>query len=95
MKNNYLKLQSDGSVIYSCVRKNIIEENKIIFSKGYHEDVDFQFKLMVMLKILKLLIIFMKNQTQNSIINTISRKHVDDFRAWKEIYNLIKKTTSF
>ena len=37
LKNNYLKLQTDGSVIYSCVRKNIIKENKIIFSKGYHE----------------------------------------------------------
>ena len=94
LKNNYLKLQTDGSVIYSCVRKNIIKENKIIFSKGYHEDVDFQFKLISYAKNIKIVEnnIYEKSNTKNSIVNTISRKHVDGFfRAWKEIFNLIKK----
>ena len=68
------------------ISKNIIEENKIIFSKGYHEDVDFQFKLISYAKNIKIVNnnIYEKSNTKNSIINTISRKHVDGFfRAWK------------
>lgn len=93
LKKDYLKLQSDGSVIYSCVKRNIITDNHIVFSEGYHEDVDFQFKLINYSKKIKLVAnnIYEKSNRTNSIVNTITKKHIDGFfRAWEEIFWLVE-----
>ena len=87
MKEDYLKLQTDGSVIYSCVNKNIITDNNIVFSEGYHEDVDFQFKLINYSKKIKIVNnnIYKNQIDKTSIVNTITEKHIDGFfRAYGE-----------
>ena len=98
LKEDYLKLQTDGSVIYSCVNKNIITDNNIVFSEGYHEDVDFQFKLINYSKKIKIVNnnIYKKSNRQNSIVNTITEKHIDGFfRAWEEIFQLVKGNNQY
>ena len=98
LKEDYLKLQTDGSVIYSCVNKNIITDNNIVFSEGYHEDVDYQFKLINYSKKIKIVNnnIYKKSNRQNSIVNTITEKHIDGFfRAWEEIFQLVKGNNQY
>jgi glycosyltransferase involved in cell wall biosynthesis len=90
--SQYLRLQTDGSVIYSCVKKSLLLSNNFYFSSGYHEDVDFQFKLILYSKAIFLTekIIYIKINREKSIVNSISPSHIDGFfRAWFEIFNLI------
>ncbi|AUJ69477.1 glycosyltransferase [Pseudoalteromonas sp. NC201] len=93
MLSDYLALKMDGSVIFSAVQKDLIKKNNILFSAGYHEDVDFLFKLYWKCRDLTFLDerVYIKNSRDNSIVNSISTKHVYGFfRAFDEMWKLLE-----
>lgn len=94
---NFLSLKMDGSVIYTLVNKDIISNNNLRFSHGYHEDIDFIFKLYVFSKKISILkeSIYIKNNRELSIVNTITDKHIIGlFRAYIEMFNFFLKDNS-
>ncbi len=92
--SDYLSLGMDGSVIFTLMKTEFLQKNNILFSKGYHEDVDFLFKVYYLSH--SILIVdeplYIKNNCKNSIVNTISQKHIIGFfRAYEEIFIFLKK----
>ena len=88
----YLSLHMDGSVIYTAVRRKLILENNLQFAIGYHEDVDFIFKVYWYARKVGYFdeVLYFKRQRSNSIVNTVSTQHIQGFmRAWKEIGVLV------
>lgn len=90
---DFVSLGMDGSVIYTVVRKKLITKNKIKFSTGYHEDVDFIF--MVYYHSCKIgwldKPLYIKNNRRGSIVNTITKKHIEGyFRAYKNILSFLQ-----
>ena len=81
-------------VISNLIKKNIITKKKISFKEGYFEDINFIFKIFLYSNkrvILKDQIYF-KNNRDNSIVNTISSKHITDaLKGYKTSYNFLKK----
>ena len=90
----YISLKMDGSVIYTLIKKSLIDKYELLFRLGYHEDVDFLF--MVYWFSAKVSYcqssIYIKNNRLGSIINTFSTKHIKGFfEAYKEIYEIISE----
>lgn len=88
----YLSLHMDGSVIYTAIRRKLIIENNLQFDVGYHEDVDYIFKVYWHAKKVGYLdeILYFKRQRSNSIVNTVSVKHIEGFmRAWKVVGDFV------
>jgi poly(ribitol-phosphate) beta-N-acetylglucosaminyltransferase len=91
-----LALRMDGSVIFTLFRKDFINNNDLRFFDGFHEDVDFIFKTYFIAENVGILneVIYIKSHRPNSIVNSISIKHLDGyFRAYLEIYNFISQST--
>ena len=81
-------MRIDHSVIYTVFSKKLIELNNIFFREGYHEDVDFMFKIFHKANSIKVIdkVIYYKNNRNGSIINTFNEKHVQGFMdAYLEI----------
>lgn len=84
----YLCLHMDGSVIYTAVRRELITHNHLCFAEGYHEDVDYIFMVYWHARRVGYLdeVLYYKGWRSGSIVNTISRQHVQGFmRAWARI----------
>jgi glycosyltransferase involved in cell wall biosynthesis len=84
----YLSHRMDGSVIYTAVRRDLLDRFGIRFAAGLHEDVDFIFKVYFHSRGAYYLprILYGKRNHDSSIVNTISRAHIKGyFRAWKSI----------
>ncbi len=95
--NSYLEHKMDGSVIYTAIRKSILIKNSIFFADGFHEDVDFIFKVYFYSENTDYTtdVIYKKRAHNLSIVNNISIDHIDGyFRAWFEIYYFLQKNTS-
>ncbi len=92
--DKYLALRMDGSVIYTAVKKRLLTENKLKFAGGYHEDVDYIFKIYWHAKHIGQMkeVLYYKRVHKGSIVNRISADHVNGFlRAWKEIGDYASK----
>ncbi len=86
---DYLSLGMDGSVIYTAVRVDLLNKHGLRFRRGIHEDVDFIFKVCALAHSVASLdrVVYLKNNRRGSIVNTISKQHIDDyFQAWREIH---------
>ncbi|ELV8808860.1 glycosyltransferase family 2 protein, partial [Vibrio vulnificus] len=89
---DYLSLKMDGSVIFTLMRKQFLDENGIRFFQGYHEDVDFMLKVYAKAQRYSILkdVIYIKDNRTGSIVNTISTKHiVGMFRAYAEMHKFM------
>lgn len=91
---DFIALGMDGSAIYTLISLELLNKNNIRFHGGLHEDIDFIFK--VYFKSNKIGIfdfpVYIKNNCEGSIVNTISIKHLEGyFRAYNEIYNYLKE----
>lgn len=89
----YLRLQMDGSLIFSAVKRSLLLQHKIQFASGLHEDVDVLFKLYWHAQKVGYLndVIYLKDDRDQSIVNHISLRHLDGFlRAWEEIGHYIQ-----
>jgi glycosyltransferase involved in cell wall biosynthesis len=84
----YLCLQMDGSVIYTAIRRDLMLKYNLRFANGYHEDVDFMFKVYYLAERIAYLdqVLYLKTDCSGSIVNSISVRHIEGFlRAWEEI----------
>lgn len=91
---DYLSLYMDGSVIYTLISRKLLEENNIKFYDGVHEDVDYIFKVYVNANNIALLEkpIYIKNNRDNSIVNSLSKRHIEGFyRAYMEMFKYIEE----
>ena len=87
----------DGSVIFTCFNYVYLQENQLYFAKGFHEDVDFMFKAYFFAQRFQVLnrVLYIKSNRSGSIVNTLSKKHVDGFfRALAEIYSTLTNESS-
>jgi glycosyltransferase involved in cell wall biosynthesis/organic radical activating enzyme len=93
MIRQYLSHRMDGSVIYNTYKKTLIDNFRIRFASGFHEDVDFAFKCYFFASktIYFSKKLYRKNNRKSSIINSVSSSHIEGyFRAWMSIRNLIE-----
>ena len=84
----YLSLHMDGSVIFTAVRRWLLTANHLSFAYGYHEDVDYIYKVYWHARQIAYLdqVLYFKGWRADSIVNTISLRHIEGFvRAWREI----------
>lgn len=91
---HYLGMNMDGSVIYTTAKKSMFEEYQIRFPDGFHEDMAVIFEMYYGANtILKLdEVLYIKNDVEGSIVNTLSKKHVDGYLdAWPTILKFLKK----
>ncbi|WP_172413503.1 glycosyltransferase [Lebetimonas natsushimae] len=95
---DFISLGMDGSVIYTLFPTYLLKYNNIKFENGYHEDIYFIFQAYVKAQKIHILDkkIYKKFNRSNSIINTISKKHIDDyFKSFIKIYEFLKKEKIF
>lgn len=84
----YLALRMDGSVIYTAIGRELVARHGLQFAPGYHEDVDFIFKVYWHAVHSHFLdaVLYRKRARPDSIVHSITRAHIDGFmRAWNEI----------
>jgi poly(ribitol-phosphate) beta-N-acetylglucosaminyltransferase len=89
---DYVSLSMDGSVIFTAMKKKLLDSHQLKFSGGIHEDVDFLFKVYYLAAQRAVLArpLYLKNNRDNSIVNSISAGHIKGFmRALKEIYQFL------
>ncbi|WP_345993678.1 glycosyltransferase [Sulfurimonas sp. HSL-1716] len=95
--DNFLSARMDGSVIYTAMRKDLIKKHNIYFAGGLHEDIDFIYKIYQFAEKTGYLnkILYLKSHREESIINTVSQKHIEGYiRAWREIGKTLKDAIS-
>jgi len=95
--SHYLGMNMDGSVIYTTAKKSLFDQYSIRFPGGYHEDMSVIFKMYFAAeKILKLdEVLYIKKDVPGSIVNTLSKKHVDGYLgAWPIITQFLKEQGS-
>ena len=81
----FLSMTFDGSVIYTMTRKTLLDENHIRFPGGLHEDISVIFKIYYHATRLHRedRVLYLKRNRAGSIVNTISRAHIDGyFSSW-------------
>ncbi len=73
----------DGSVIFSIYSAELIHENKLRFPPGYYEDIPFAYAAMLLAnkRHISHEYSYQKNDRKNSIVNTISKAHIDGLLA--------------
>jgi glycosyltransferase involved in cell wall biosynthesis len=94
---SYLGMNMDGSVIYTAVRKSVLQNNNILFLPGLHEDIDVIFKIYWNSNIIKGIKknLYLKRDRAGSIVRTLSEAHIMGYhRAWNEIGSFTKKEVS-
>lgn len=94
----YLSLRTDGSVIYTAIKRELIEKNNIVFPECQHEDVEFIFKVYWYAQKMRYLdrVLYSKNNTEGSIVNTISVYHIEGFMGcWKRIGEFLSEQGAF
>lgn len=97
LMREYLSLRTDGSVIYTAVKRSLIEERHIRFPECQHEDVEFIFKVYWFAHKMRYLdcVLYCKHSTTGSVVNTISVYHVEGFMGvWKRIGEFLEENDS-
>ena len=71
---NFLMGEIDGSVIFTCIKKQIIIDNKILFEKELHEDIYFIFRVYFYSNKFNLInkSLYIKYNENTSIVNNIN-----------------------
>tara|TARA_B100001059_G_C17782791_1_gene555268 strand:+ start:63 stop:1040 length:978 start_codon:yes stop_codon:yes gene_type:complete len=91
---NYFDASIIPQVISNLFSRKFLIKNKIKFKEGYFEDILFFFKSIYYSKLIKTNndIFYIKYNINNSIVNTISRRHIlNHFKAYSDCYNFIAK----
>lgn len=91
---NFLSGEIDGSVIFSLVRREIIETNNIRFAPGLHEDIPFIFQVYYFSETMARIdeILYFKVLRSGSIVHTLSQARIDGLLdAWRENMNFLQR----
>jgi sulfatase maturation enzyme AslB (radical SAM superfamily) len=94
--SRYLSLQMDGSVVFTAMRRCLLDVHCIRFAAGYHEDVDFLFQVYWYALRIGFMdeILYVKWPRSGSIVETISVGHINGFmRAWQAIGHFLERAT--
>jgi len=89
---NYLSGNMDGSVIYTCVKTELLRTHNIKFPLGFHEDIFIIFQIYYWAQHAKVIndVIYLKKDREDSIIHTLTEKHIRGFLAsWPDIMDYI------
>lgn len=90
---DYLSLYMDGSAIFTAFNRKFLIQNNIFFTDFFHEDVYFMFKAYYCANKIEAINkkLYLKNNRENSIVNSISKKHIEGFfAAYDKIYEEIQ-----
>ena len=86
----FVKLEMDGSVIFSVFKYDFIIKNNIFFNKGLYEDILFIFKAYFYSKKNVLIFpktIYFKENNPKSITSNFGKLHVEGYyNFWKKVY---------
>ena len=89
----YLETSIVPQVISNLFSKKFIIKSKIKFTNGYFEDILFFFKSIFYAKTINTneSILYIKHNIRNSIVNTLSEKHIHyHFKAYSDCFNFLK-----
>lgn len=95
---DYISLGMDGSIVYTAMRKELLDVHGLRIRDGLHEDVDFLFKVYFYALSCGILDrpLYVKNNREMSIINSISERHIKGFlRALDEIAIFLESKNMF
>lgn len=90
---HYLRHHMDGSVIFTAFRRIFIDDSRMTFAEGLHEDVDFLFEAYARSSVTKYLdrVLYEHRVRADSITQRISTLHIDGYlRAWLRIRELVE-----
>lgn len=93
----YLKLRMDGSVIYTAVKRSLIEKHEMRFRHGLHEDIDFIFNVYRNADKPAYLpeVLYHKANRLGAITSTVSAAHISGFFAgWQVVMGLVVNMSS-
>lgn len=89
----YLETSIIPQVISNLFSRKFIIRSKIKFTNGYFEDILFFFKSIFYARIINTneSIFYIKHNIRNSIVNTLSEKHIYyHFKAYSDCFNFLK-----
>lgn len=89
---HYLRMHMVGATIFNAYRRTLIVDKKLKFREGFHEDIDFAYKAFYYANTITgdSSIGYVKENRAGSIVNTVSRKHIDGyFDAYEEIAGVV------
>ena len=98
LMKEFLSLRTDGSVIYTAIKRELIEKYDIRFPECHHEDVEFIFKVYWYAEKMRYLdrVLYSKQSTEGSIVNTISEYHIGGFMGvWSRIGGFLRAKDVF
>lgn len=90
----FISMNFDGSVIFTLIKKDIFIKNKIIFPKGFHEDILIIFKIFFYSKSIKTFnkIMYFKRNNKFSIINSFDEQRILGYlNSWMMIKKFLIK----
>jgi poly(ribitol-phosphate) beta-N-acetylglucosaminyltransferase len=93
----FLRMEMDGSVIYTAIKRSVFKENNILFCPGLHEDIDVIYKVYWHCRLIKgsQKQLYYKRDRVGSIVRTISKAHIEGYhRSWNEIGGFTKLNVS-
>ena len=88
----FLEMNYNNSVIFSIFKRSFVINNNLKFKKGYHEDILFFFMSFFYSKSRFFLNenLYLKNNQKNSIINTFSIRHINDYmNSWLDVMSFL------
>ena len=88
----YVTQDTDNSIIAMLLSKELLLKNKILFDKGFYEDIYFLFQVILRSEQIIILdkTLYLKNNSSESITNTFSIFHIYCYtKAWKSVHNLL------
>ena len=91
LAQNFLKHRVDGAATTAVFSKDFLVKNGLIFKKGFYEDIDFVFKVLLETRRIKFFDhkVLIKHNSQNSITNLVNRDSIEYFlKSWKRVVNL-------
>lgn len=95
---HYVRLLIDPSVIYFAVRRDLIDERRLRFEPGLHEDVDFTLQCILDARSTGVIrsTVTRKRARVGSVVNTISEDHLVGFaRAWRRCVDLARRAVPY
>lgn len=90
----YLDTSIIPQIISNLFLREFLKKNTIKFKEGYFEDILFFLKSIYFsnLIVIDKNIFYIKNNVKNSIVNSISEKHIfDHFNAYSDTFKFLKK----
>jgi glycosyltransferase involved in cell wall biosynthesis len=94
LAQNFLRHRVDGAATTAIYSKEFLVKNGLNFQKGFYEDIDFIFKVLLETRRIKFFNrkVLIKHNSQNSITNLVNTSSIKYFlKSWKRVVNLAQQ----